>query len=162
MQVDTTTESLDITSIMRLLPHRFPFLLVDRVDSIVRPEGTSRVGTKIRAVKNVTYNEPFFEGHFPHRPVMPGVLQLEAMAQAAALSCVAINGPRMDVAIVGIDKAKFRRPVGPGDVLEILVEIVRDRGQMVVANAEARVRGVVVCECELLAKMWPMIETGKT
>ena len=149
---------IDIMKIMRLLPHRFPFLLVDRVEGIERSTGRNRVGTKIRATKNVTFNEPFFQGHFPHRPVMPGVLQLEAMAQVAALACIDPVGPRMDVAIAGIDKAKFRRPVLPGDTLDIVVEVTRDRGMMVVAAAEARVRGQVVCECEMLAKMFPLVD----
>jgi 3-hydroxyacyl-[acyl-carrier-protein] dehydratase len=89
---------------------------------------------------------------------MPGVLQLEAMAQVAALACIKPSGPKMDVAIAGIDKAKFRRPVMPGDTLAITVEVVRDRGSMVVAKADARVIGKVVCECELLAKMFELVD----
>ncbi|MEK7357798.1 MAG: hypothetical protein AAB250_15210, partial [Bdellovibrionota bacterium] len=83
--------------ILKHLPHRFPFLRVDRVDELVKPTGSSRVGAKIRATKNVTINEPFFPGHFPHRPVMPGVLQIEALAQVAALACANPEGPAMDV-----------------------------------------------------------------
>jgi 3-hydroxyacyl-[acyl-carrier-protein] dehydratase len=152
--------AMDIFKIMRLLPHRFPFLLVDRVDHVHRPAGAkNRVGVVIRATKNVTINEPFFPGHFPHRPVMPGVLLLEAMAQVAALACINADGPKMDVAIAGLDKCKFRRPVLPGDTLDISVEVLRDRGAMVVAYGETRVRGQVVCECELLAKMFSLIDT---
>lgn len=147
---------IDITGILKLLPHRFPFLLVDRVEELHKPEGGVRVGRKIRATKNVTFNEPFFPGHFPHRPVMPGVLQIEAMAQAAALSCVDVGGPQMDVAIAAVDGARFRRPVVPGDVLEITAEVLKDRSMMMVIKCEARVRGVVVCEAELIAKMFPL------
>jgi 3-hydroxyacyl-[acyl-carrier-protein] dehydratase len=145
-----------ITDILRLLPHRFPFLLVDRVDELVHPPGPSKVGRKIRAVKNVTFNEPFFPGHFPHRPVMPGVLQIEAMAQVAAIACVDPNGPKMDVAIAGVDGARFRRPVIPGDTLEMTAEVMKDRSNILVVKCEARVRGQVVCEAQLLAKMFPL------
>lgn len=153
---------MDIMRIMRLLPHRFPFLMIDRIESVYRPGGKDRVGTKIVAIKNVTFNEPYFQGHFPHRPVMPGVLQLEAMAQAAAMACVNPLGPKMDVAVASIDKAKFRRPVIPGDVLEITAEVVRDRGGMMIAQAKTRVRGQVVSECELLAKMFTLVDDTET
>ena len=109
--------------IMKLLPHRFPFLLVDRVEEIYRPPNGARVGLKIRATKNVTINEPFFPGHFPHRPVMPGVLQIEALAQVAALSCILPNGPKLDVAIAGITSARFRQPVWPGDVEVVKLQL---------------------------------------
>ena len=144
--------------IMRILPHRYPFLLVDRVENIDRSTGPNRVGTRIRAIKNVTFNEQFFVGHFPHRPVMPGVLQIEAMAQVAALACAdwRADAPKMDVAIAGIDGARFRRPVEPGDTLEIEAEIVKDRGQILQLRTVARVRGNVVSEAELIAKMFPL------
>lgn len=145
-----------VTEILKLLPHRFPFLLVDRVDEIERPSTETRVGRKVRAVKNVTFNEPFFPGHFPHRPVMPGVLQIEAMAQTAALACVELSGPRMDVAIAAIDGARFRKPVVPGDTLEITAEVIKDRNSILVVKCEARVRGQVVCEAEIMAKMFPL------
>jgi 3-hydroxyacyl-[acyl-carrier-protein] dehydratase len=149
--------------IMKLLPHRYPFVLVDRVDEIIKPEvkpgaAPTMVGRKIVAIKNVTINEPFFPGHFPHRPVMPGVLQIEALAQVAALCCADMNGPRMDVAIAGIDKARFRRPVVPGDQLELRAEVLKDRSQMLVLTCEARVNGAVVCEAEIIAKMFPLVE----
>jgi len=147
---------LSVTEIMALLPHRFPFLLVDRVEELYRPLGPSRVGTKIRAIKNVTVNEPFFQGHFPHRPVMPGVLQIESMAQVAALSCVDRDGPKMDVAIAAVDQARFRVPVVPGDTLEITAEVLKDRGQILQVRCEARVRGRVVSEAEMIAKMFPL------
>lgn len=145
-----------ISDIMRILPHRFPFLLVDRVEELIQPPDGGVAGRKIRAIKNVTFNEPFFPGHFPHRPVMPGVLQIEALAQLAALACVDPNGPPMDVAIAGIDGARFRKPVVPGDQLELSAEVVRIRSSMVVVKCEARVDGQVVCEAELIAKMFPL------
>lgn len=148
-----------IEEILRLLPHRFPFLLVDRVDELHRPAGANRTGWKIRARKCVSMNEPYFPGHFPHRPVMPGVLQIEAMAQAAALICVDTDAPPMDVAIAGINEARFRRPVVPGDVIEITAEIMKDRGQILVFHCKATVEGVVVAEAELLAKMFPIQES---
>jgi 3-hydroxyacyl-[acyl-carrier-protein] dehydratase len=153
---DSHVPHYDITQIMQLLPHRYPFLLVDRVEELHKPKGGPRVGWRIRATKCVTFNEPFFTGHFPHRPVMPGVLQIEAMAQTAALICVELDGPKMDVAIAGINGAKFRKPVVPGDVLEITAELKKDRGLMLLVQCEVRVRGQVVSEAELLAKMFPM------
>jgi len=145
-----------INEILKLLPHRFPFLLIDRVDELYRPEGGGIAGRKIKAIKNVTFNEPFFPGHFPHRPVMPGVLQVEAMAQAAAMACIELDGPRMDVAIAGINEARFRRPVEPGDTMEITAEILKDRRGIIIVRCEAKIRGQTVCEAELLAKMFPL------
>jgi 3-hydroxyacyl-[acyl-carrier-protein] dehydratase len=142
--------------IARLLPHRFPFLLVDRVEYRQLSQQGSRVGNKILGIKNVTFNEPYFPGHFPHRPVMPGVLQIEAMAQVAALACVDENGPKMDVAIAGINEARFRRPVVPGDRLEITAEVLKDRGRMFVIKCVACVDGQVASEAEILAQMFPL------
>jgi beta-hydroxyacyl-ACP dehydratase FabZ len=149
---------LNAIDIMRILPHRYPFLLVDRVESIVRGSGPNRVGTKIRAIKNVTFNEPFFAGHFPHRPVMPGVLQIEAMAQVAALAVAQLekDAAKMDVAIAAIDGARFRRPVVPGDTLELEAEIIKDRGQILQLRTTAKVRGQLVSEAEIIAKMFPL------
>ncbi len=143
-----------ITDILKILPHRFPFLLIDRVDELYKPPGVSRVGRKIVAVKNVTFNEPFFPGHFPHRPVMPGVLQIEVMAQAAALAVAEMDGPRMDVAIAGINDARFRRPVVPGDTLVLEAEIMKDRSGILVVQCKARVDGQLVCEAEVIAKVF--------
>jgi 3-hydroxyacyl-[acyl-carrier-protein] dehydratase len=142
--------------IMKLLPHRFPFLLVDRVEEIYRPPNGARVGLKIRATKNVTINEPFFPGHFPHRPVMPGVLQIEALAQVAALSCILPEGPRLDMSIAGVTSARFRAPVWPGDTLEMTCEVLKDRANLLVVQCEAKVRGKIVCESEIIAKMFPL------
>jgi 3-hydroxyacyl-[acyl-carrier-protein] dehydratase len=113
---------MDINAILRQLPHRYPFLLVDRVIEI-------RPGESIRAIKNVTYNEPFFTGHFPHRPVMPGVMIIEALAQTAGILAFKTVGVIPDentrFYFVGIDKARFRRPVEPGDQLVLTARLER-------------------------------------
>jgi 3-hydroxyacyl-[acyl-carrier-protein] dehydratase len=113
---------LDINDILRQLPHRYPFLLVDRVLEC-------RSGESIRALKNVTFNEPFFTGHFPHRPVMPGVIIIEALAQAAGILAFRTGGVIPDentkFYFVGIDKARFRRPVVPGDQLILTAQVLR-------------------------------------
>jgi beta-hydroxyacyl-ACP dehydratase FabZ len=140
--------------ILNILPHRFPFLLVDKVVSWTPgPEEKSRTGQKIVAIKNVTFNEPFFPGHFPGLPVMPGVLQIEAMAQAACLAYYRRGDPEMDFFIASADNAKFRKPVVPGDVLELHAEILRDRGSMLTIRTEAKVNGGVVSEADILAKV---------
>ena len=147
----------DCVQIMQLLPHRYPFLMVDRVEEVRREgPGPGRIGWSIIAIKNVTFNEPYFTGHFPHRPVMPGVLQIEAIAQSAALIIVDLGGPRMDVAIAGVNQARFRRPVVPGDTLELRAEVVKDRGQILVVRGTITTRGQLVAEAELIAKMFPM------
>ncbi len=114
--------SMDINDVMRQLPHRFPFLLVDRVTACVP-------GESIEAIKNVTINEPFFPGHFPHRPVMPGVMILEALAQAAGILAFKTAGVIPDEEtrffFVGIDGARFRRPVEPGDQLVLKAKLER-------------------------------------
>ncbi len=146
----------EISDILRILPHRFPFLLVDRVLTLDRDlTSKSRVGWKIKAVKNVTFNEPYFPGHFPHRPVMPGVLQIEAMAQAGCLTVVDPDGPEMDVAIAGINSARFRRPVVPGDQLILQAEIIKDRGQIMVLQCTLHVDGELASEVEMIAKIFP-------
>lgn len=132
---DTDTVKLDIHGVMQRLPHRYPFLLVDRVLECVR-------GKSIRALKNVTYNEPYFVGHFPNRPVMPGVIIIEALAQVAGLlafiTADAIADPNASVYFVGIDKARFRRPVQPGDQLILTAQFERSlRGIWQLATAAA-------------------------
>ena len=121
-EIGDTIEAVDIAAIMKSLPHRYPFLMVDRVLEL-------RPGESIRALKNVTYNEPFFPGHFPGRPVMPGVMIIEALAQAAGILCfVTINvipDHRTRFYFVGIDKARFRRPVVPGDQLLLTAQVER-------------------------------------
>lgn len=155
----------DVDQIMQLLPHRFPFLLVDRVERVEKPPlkpGENRAGWKLWATKCVTFNEPYFPGHFPHRPIMPGVLQVEAMAQAAALIIVEPGKARLDVLIAAINEAKFRRAVVPGDVLEIYAEIKKDRGSMIVVKCEAKVRGKLVAEAEVLAKVFLLVDSRNT
>jgi 3-hydroxyacyl-[acyl-carrier-protein] dehydratase len=118
----TEPVQLDIKAILEYLPHRFPFLLVDRVLEC-------RPGESIRALKNVTYNEPYFPGHFPGRPVMPGVIILEALAQTAGILCFVTAGVTPDAGaplyFVGIDKARFRKPVVPGDQLVLTAQVQR-------------------------------------
>jgi 3-hydroxyacyl-[acyl-carrier-protein] dehydratase len=142
--------SMDIHQILRQLPHRYPILLVDRVLEIEK-------GKKIRALKNISINEPFFTGHFPHRPVMPGVLMLEALAQAAALLAFDTLGVTPDDKTVyyfaGIDGARFKRPVEPGDQLMLEVELLRMKAGIFKFGARALVDGEVATEAELMCTM---------
>lgn len=141
---------MDIHQILKQLPHRFPFLLVDRVLELEK-------GKRIKALKNVTINEPFFTGHFPHRPVMPGVLMLEAMAQAAALLAFDMQGVTPDDKTVyyfaGIDGARFKRPVEPGDQLIMEVTLERLKAGVFKFKGVARVDDTMVCEAELMCTM---------
>lgn len=141
---------MDIHKILELLPHRYPFLLVDRVLEI-------ELGHRIRAVKNVTMNEPFFTGHFPHRPVMPGVMMLEALAQAAALlSFESFNIRSDDKSVyyfVGIDNARFKRPVEPGDQLILDVSIERAKSGIYKFAAQGLVDGEVAVDAKLMCTM---------
>ena len=136
---------MDIHKILKQLPHRYPFLLVDRVLELDK-------GKTIKALKNVTMNEPFFEGHFPHRPVMPGVLMLEALAQAAALlSFDALNVEPDDSLIyyfAGIDGARFKRPVEPGDQLILEAELLRMKAGIFKFKGVTRVGESIACEAE--------------
>lgn len=144
-----TLESLDIVRILQLLPHRYPFLLIDR---IIELDGdTSGIG-----IKNVTINEPFFQGHFPHAPVMPGVMQIEGMAQTAGAMCVAhgdFDGQPQTVFFMGIDKARFRRPVLPGDTIHYHMKKLRHRFNVWKYASQARVNGELVAEAELTAML---------
>lgn len=130
--------------IRSLIPHRYPFLLVDRVVEI-------EAGKRAVGIKNVTQNEPFFQGHFPDHPVMPGVLIVEAMAQVGAVGVMADEAFRGKLALfAGIDKVRFRRQVVPGDVLRMEVEISRLRGRIGRGWGEATVDGERTCEAELV------------
>lgn len=145
---------LSCHQILEILPHRFPFLLVDKVLSWEPgPSADSRVGQKVVAIKNVTFNEPFFPGHFPGLPVMPGVLQLEALAQAACLAFHRKSDPPMDFFIATVDEGKFRRPVVPGDTLELHAEVLKDRRQMIQIRCQAKVEGQVTTEAVIMAKV---------
>jgi 3-hydroxyacyl-[acyl-carrier-protein] dehydratase len=138
---------MDIHEILEYLPHRYPILLVDRVLDIVS-------GERITALKNVSMNEPFFPGHYPHHPVMPGVLMVEAMAQTAAILSFKTMGDKPDdksvYYFVGIDGARFKRPVGPGDQLIMDVAITLNKRGMWKFSAVAKVDGQVACEAELI------------
>lgn len=142
--------SLDIRGILEHLPHRYPFLLVDRVLEI-------EAGKRIVALKNVTINEPFFTGHFPHLPVMPGVLQIEAMAQAAGIlsfqTMGRVSDDRSVYYFVGIDNARFKRPVVPGDQLRIEVEIVRVARSIWKYSGRTTVEGQVAAEADLMCTL---------
>lgn len=145
-----TLETIDILRLFKLLPHRYPFLLVDR---IVEVDGDrSAIG-----IKNVTLNEPHFQGHFPDHPVMPGVLIIEAMAQTAGAICIHATGDAKPslVYFMTIDNAKFRRPVVPGDRLELHVRKVKQRGNIWRFACEAMVGGSKVAEAEISAMMSP-------
>ena len=143
----TEIETADLARIMRMIPHRYPFLLIDRVERIQKHE--SAVG-----IKNITFNEPHFQGHFPAEPVMPGVLIVEAMAQTAAVMVVESLG-MIDqeplVYFMTIDKCRFRQKVTPGDVLELHVRITRSRGKVFRFAGQAKVSGKVVAEAEFSA-----------
>ncbi|SMP47588.1 3-hydroxyacyl-ACP dehydratase FabZ [Noviherbaspirillum suwonense] len=142
--------TLDINQIKEYLPHRYPLLLVDRVLDY-------ELGKSIVAIKNVTANEEYFNGHFPHKPVMPGVLMIEALAQSAALLAFLTMGRKPDstsvVYFVGIDAARFKRPVGPGDQLRMEVEIIRSSRGIYKFKSRGLVDGEVALEAELMCTM---------
>lgn len=141
---------MDIHKILKQLPHRYPILLVDRVLELEK-------GVRIKALKNVSINEPHFQGHFPHRPVMPGVLMLEALAQAAALLAFDALGETPDDQTVyyfaGIDGARFKRPVEPGDQLILEVELDRMKAGIFKFKARAKVGDEIATEAELMCTM---------
>jgi 3-hydroxyacyl-[acyl-carrier-protein] dehydratase len=145
-------DTVDILGLMKLLPHRYPFLLVDKIVEI--DEDNSAIG-----IKNVTINEPHFQGHFPEQPVMPGVLIVEAMAQTAGAICIRSQNtdkPSL-VYFMTIDNAKFRRPVVPGDRLEIHVKKLKKRGNIWRFACEAMVDGAKAAEAEISAMMSPPV-----
>ena len=141
---------MDIHEILKRLPHRYPFLLVDRVLELEK-------GKRILALKNVTMNEPFFTGHFPNRPVMPGVMMLEALAQAAAILAFDDMGVRPDddtvFYFVGIDNARFKRPVVPGDQLILHATLDRAKAGIVKFTARAMVGDAVAAQADLMCTM---------
>ncbi|NRA84148.1 MAG: 3-hydroxyacyl-ACP dehydratase FabZ [Gammaproteobacteria bacterium] len=136
---------LEINEIMDLLPHRYPFLLIDKVIDY-------NVGKNLHAVKNVTINEPFFQGHFPNKPIMPGVLILEAMAQATGVLGFKTTEKQPDTLyyFAAIDNARFKQPVVPGDVLHIHVELLKERRGIGKFSCEAFVEGKLVCSAEIM------------
>lgn len=141
---------MDIHKVLEYLPHRYPFLLVDKVKEVVP-------GERITAIKNVTYNEPFFPGHFPIRPVMPGVLIIEAMAQACGILGFKTEETLLTrdavIYLVGTDKARFKAPVEPGDQLELKAEIKRVIRGLWFFDAKAYVDGKLVAETEIMCTM---------
>ena len=147
MTTNIESTSMDIHEILEHLPHRYPFVLIDRIVSM-------ELGKEITALKNVTINEPFFPGHFPHHPVMPGVLIVEAMAQAAAvLSFKTMGAKPSDDSVyyfAGIDSARFKKPVSPGDQIILNVKIDRILKGIWKYSGVARVDGVVVAEAEMM------------
>lgn len=150
-----TGSTIDIAGILRAIPHRYPFLLIDRVEELI--PGQSAIG-----IKNVTVNEPFFAGHFPNHPVMPGVLIIESMAQTAAVLVVHTLGPDAAGRVVyfmSVEGAKFRRPVMPGDRLRIHCTKERNRGQVWKFHAIARVDGAVVAEATYTAMIMERAES---
>lgn len=137
----------DIRKILNALPHRYPLLLVDKVTSL-------QIGEEIRALKAVTFNEQFFQGHFPGRPIMPGVLQIEALAQAAAILAIEsleLAGSNKLVYFMAIEEAKFRNPVEPGCLLELNVGFVQKRARVCKFWGKATVEGKVTCEVNFTA-----------
>lgn len=139
--------ALDIREILNALPHRYPMLLVDRVASLTKDE-------RIHAVKAVSFNEPFFQGHFPGAPIMPGVLQIEALAQAAGIlgiETLGLAGTGRLVMFMSIENAKFRRPVTPGCLLDLEVEFVQKRSRAYKFSGTASVDGKATCQAQFTA-----------
>ena len=135
---------MDIIEIREILPHRYPFLLVDRVTEVVE-------GKSIKGYKNVTINDQFFQGHFPEKPIMPGVLILEALAQLGAVSILSMDEFKGKIPMfAGADKVKWRKPVVPGDRLDLSCEIIKLRGPIGIGKAVATVDGKKVCEAEIM------------
>lgn len=147
---ENTLGTLDIIELLKLLPHRYPFLLIDRIVDIDGDESAT-------GIKNVTFNEPHFQGHFPGQPIMPGVLIIEAMAQVAGAITLkaADNGKPSHVYFLTIDNAKFRKPVVPGDRLELRVRKLKKRGNISRFACEAFVDGGMVAEAEVAAMIAP-------
>ncbi len=138
---------MDVRQVLKALPHRYPLLLVDRVEDLT-------LGEEIHAVKAVTFNEDFFQGHFPGAPIMPGVLQIEALAQAAAIlgiETLELSGTGKLVFFMGIDAAKFRSPVTPCCLLDLKVSFLQKRSRVYKFAGKASVNGKVTCECEFTA-----------
>ncbi len=141
------TNEIDIIRIMEMIPHRYPFLMIDKVVDVIADK--SAVG-----IKNVTVNEPFFQGHFPSQPIMPGVLIIEAMAQTSAILVVQTLGAAAEgklVYFMAVDSARFRKPIAPGDRVYVHVEKIRNRGNVWKFKGEAKVDGALMAEATYTA-----------
>ncbi len=139
----------DIRQVLEMLPHRYPFMLVDRVTEI-------EPGKRIAGYKNITYNEPFFQGHFPSAPIMPGVLQLEALAQLSGILLLQKPEDRGSLAyFMAIDRARFRKPVQPGDRLDLVGTVLKMKPRLLKVHGEALVEGTLVSEGELMFQVLP-------
>ncbi|MEZ5689484.1 MAG: 3-hydroxyacyl-ACP dehydratase FabZ [Caenibius sp.] len=146
-EADNAAGSYDIRKILNALPHRYPMLLVDKVRSL-------ELGERIHAVKAVSFNEEFFQGHFPGHPIMPGVLQIEALAQAAAIlgiETLELAGTGKLVLFMGIENARFRSPVEPGCMLDLKVEFLQKRSRIYKFHGEASIDGKVTCDADFTA-----------
>lgn len=142
-ELETKGSVLDINMIQKILPHRYPFLFVDKI--------LEMNDKKVVGIKNVTIDEPFFQGHFPDHPIMPGVLVIEAMAQVAGVGALSMSDNRGKIAyFVSINNAKFRKPVLPGDLLRIEIEIVRVKLSLIQVRAVAKVDGTIAAEADLV------------
>ncbi|MBI5848734.1 MAG: 3-hydroxyacyl-ACP dehydratase FabZ [Nitrospirae bacterium] len=137
---------MNITDIMKKLPHRYPFLLVDRIIAM-------EPSVSITGIKNVTINEPFFQGHFPGQPIMPGVLIIEAMAQVGGVLAFSTSSEAKSVFFMSIEKAKFRKPVVPGDQLKMELKVIQHRGNVWKLSGVAKVDDKVVAEADLTAML---------
>jgi len=147
---------MDINQIRRLLPHRYPFLLIDRILEL-------ELGKRIVGLKNVTMNEPYFMGHFPDYPIMPGVLILESLAQAGGIlvkKTLNLSDDKLMV-LLGLDKAKFRKPAFPGDQLRLEVELISLRPRSVKAKGKAFVEGALVAEAEMFTVIVDRVQVGE-
>jgi 3-hydroxyacyl-[acyl-carrier-protein] dehydratase len=140
-------KTLDVNRIKELIPHRYPFLMIDKLIDVI-PD------VRATGIKNVTINEPYFQGHFPNRPIMPGVLIIESMAQTAGvlvMETIGAEGKGSLVYFLTVDTARFRKPVTPGDCLHVRVEIIRNRGDVWKFKGEATVEGVLMAEAAFSA-----------
>jgi 3-hydroxyacyl-[acyl-carrier-protein] dehydratase len=145
---------IEINEILKLLPHKYPFLLVDRVLEYEKEK-------RIVAIKNVTVNEPFFQGHFPDRPIMPGVLIIEALAQAGGvLAFKSFPEKKGVVLFIGIDNARFRRPAVPGDQLKLVVDVVKHKRDIWIFQGEATIENEVAAEARIMAMLKKEPEEG--
>ena len=154
---DINQKQLSFKDVFNVLPHRFPFLLVDKVLDMKRSGDVKGLNDEIVAQKNVTFNEPYFQGHFPEMPIMPGVLVIEAMAQASALMAYRPHpkGGKWNFFILGVDGARFRKPIVPGDVLELKCKCIKIKSSFYTFDCQVYCDGELKAEAEIFAQMMP-------